>query len=137
MSDKQFRLRILAKVPNSRRSSCHKNNAEAKVARKKITEKEQQLKEAVEWSNEHNVRGYSAIKSGLFPLVKNRRTIDKRLDGVIVTGNEKEYCSILTSEEEDYIVTFVKNKNRSYQGINKIDLTNEIINVLKVRQHLN
>ena len=49
----------------------------------------------------NNVRGYSAIKSGLFPLVKNRRTIDKRLDGVIVTGTEKEYCSILTSEEED------------------------------------
>ena len=100
MSNKQFRLRISANLQNSRRS-CHKNNAEAKVARKKITEKELQLKDAVEWCDKHNVRGYSAIKSGLFQLVKNRRTIDKRLDGVIVTVTEKEYCSILTSEEED------------------------------------
>ena len=120
MSDKRFNLRISAKV---QKRFCHKNNAEAKVARKKITAKEEQLKAAVEWCGEHNVRGYSAVKSGLFPLVKNRRTIDKRLDGVIVTGKEKEYCSILTVEEEELIVNFVKNKNRSYQGVNKSDLT--------------
>jgi len=55
--------------------------------------------------------------------VKNRRTIDKRLDGIIVTGNEKRYCSILMPEEGDSLVQYVKNKDRAYKGINKANLT--------------
>jgi hypothetical protein len=66
------------------------------------------------WGKENKVRGYSAIKSGLFPLVKNRRTIDKRLDGKIITGQEKNYCSILLPDEEDTIVQYVLNKNCFY-----------------------
>ena len=53
------------------------------------------------------------IKSGLFPLVKNRKTIDSRLDGKIVTGEEKRYCRVLTAEEEIDIVECVKKKKRT------------------------
>ena len=136
MSGNRFNLRVLGK-PVNRRLTNPNNNAEAKVARKRTSEKEEQLISAVRWCHEHDVRGYSAIKSGLFPLVKNRRTIDKRLDGKVITGSEKVYCSILTPDKEESVVTYIKNKNRSYQGVNKADLTKVILNVLKVRQHAN
>ena len=42
---------------------------------------------------------------------KDLCTINKRLDGIIVTEKEKEYCSIFTVEEES-IVEHLKNKNR-------------------------
>ena len=44
----------------------------------------------------NNCRGYAAINSGLFPLIKDRRTINNRLDETVATGNEKHYCRILT-----------------------------------------
>ncbi len=89
------------------------------------------------WCKENKVRGYSVIKSGLFPLVKNRRTIDKRLDGKIITGQEKNYCSILLPDEEDTIVQYVLNKNCCYQGINRAELNELIIKILTIRNHLN
>ena len=69
--------------------------------------------------------------------MKNRKTIDSGLDGKIVTGEEKRYCSVLTAEEEIDIVEYVKKKNRAYQGINRGDLTKIIIDTLKIRKHLN
>ena len=90
----KFSIRIKTHSSSgSGRLSNPNNKAEAQVARKKILRKEEQLNNAVAWCREHNVRGYSAIKSGLFPLVKNTRTIDKHLDGKIITGQEKNYCS--------------------------------------------
>ena len=94
------------------RLSCPNNQAEARVARKKISSKESQLNEAVIWCKQNKARGYPAIKSGLFPFIKNRRTIDKRLDGKIITGQEKNYCSILLPDEEATLVQYVINKNR-------------------------
>lgn len=123
---------------DGRRLSCPNNQAEAKVARNKISRKESQLNEAVRWCKENKVRGYSAIKSGLFPLIKNRRTIDKRLDGKIITGHEKNYCSILLPDDEEAsLVRYVINKNRCYQGINRAELNELIIKILTIRNHLN
>ena len=59
------------------RLSCANNQAEARVARKKISSQESQLNEAVIWCKQNKARGYSAIKSGFFPFIKNRRTTDK------------------------------------------------------------
>ena len=111
-----FLLQI--KTPSSSercRLSNPNNKAEAQVARKSISRKEEQLDNAVAWCRKHNVRGYSAVKCGLFPLVKNTRTIDTWLDGKIITGQDA--------------VQYVINKNRAYQGINKAELTKLIINV--------
>ena len=52
-------------------------------------------------------------------------------------GEERRYCCIFTPEEEEAIVRFVKNKNRSLQGINKAELTKVLLDRLKIRQHLN
>ena len=90
----------------------------ATLIKNQAKERENQLKEAVQYCVEKNCRGYSAVKSGLFPLIKDRRTIDKRLDGKSGTGDEKEYCSVVTISEEK-----AKNKNRCLQQINGKEVT--------------
>lgn len=69
-----------------------------------------EIEAAVQWCRENKASGYLALKSGLFPSIKHRNTIDRRLNGEIVTGKEKEYCSILTKEDES-LCCFIKNKN--------------------------
>ena len=53
------------------------------------------------------------MRTGLFPLIKDPKTINRRLDGEVKNEREKEYCSVLTVEEEDQLVGHIKNKNRS------------------------
>ena len=73
------------------------------------------------------------MKSGLFPGAKNERTINKRLDNVIKTGEEKAYCSILTSVEEKAIVCNIKNRQRCLQSMKQSDVEKAVLAVLKLR----
>lgn len=88
------------------------NKARASVIRDSINSKKEELNAAVKWCQENNKRGWAAVNSGLFPGIKDLRTINKRLDGIITTGKEKEYCSVFTTEEEETIVRHIRNKNR-------------------------
>ena len=101
---------------------CPRSNpltkADAVVARKRNA-KAEQLKEAVAWCVENGKRGYAALQTGQFPLIKDHETINKRLDGKIVTDEERAYCTILTSEEENSIAQIVKNKISCMQAVNK------------------
>ena len=115
----------------------NESKAKDKVNRVKISERNKQLDAAVQWCKEHNCRGYAAINSGLFPLIKDRRTINNRLDETVATGNEKHYCRILTIEEETSIVRHIKNSNRCFQGLSKVELTKLILDVLRVRDFAN
>ena len=45
---------------------------------------------------DNNCKGYGALESGLFPLIKDPRTINKRLNEEIRIGEEKSYCRELT-----------------------------------------
>ena len=60
--------------------------------------------------NEH--RGWKAVNSGSFPGIKDPKTRNKRLNGVIVTGDEKDYWKILTSTEEESLLRYIKSRNR-------------------------
>ena len=62
--------------------------------------------------NEH--RGRKAVSSSSFLGIKNPKTRNKRLDGVIVTGDEKDYCKILTSTEEESLLRYIKSRNRYF-----------------------
>ena len=87
---------------------CHE-----KIARKRALEREEQLKKAVLYCNENNCKGYAAITSGLFPLIKDHRTINRRLEdsnNKIEIGEEKSYCQILTSSKEKEYVRYLMNK---------------------------
>ena len=74
--------------------------------------KTEQLDATVAWCIQNGSRGYAALKTGKFPLIKDHETINNCLDRKIVTGEMRSYCTILTSNEEKSIVHFVKNKNR-------------------------
>lgn len=58
------------------------------------------------------------------PLLKCGKTIDDILDGKSKHANEaKDYCSVLTFEEECLLVRFLVNKGREYQPYNRKDIT--------------
>ena len=72
------------------------------MARKHTNAKADQLK-AVMACVENGKRGYAALKTGLFPLIKDCEAMTKRLDGKIVTGEERAYCTILPSKERSIV----------------------------------
>lgn len=59
---------------------------EANVARKKTNLRNKQIEEAVKFCKENGVKGQAALNTGNFPLIKDRETINRRLDGSIKTG---------------------------------------------------
>ena len=95
-----------------------------------------QIDEAIEWCSLNNKRGHAALSTGRFPLIKDRKTIDRRLDGEVVNGAEREYCRILLGEEEEQLVRHVKNKNRAYQGWTRKDIEKAAIHILKLRKYM-
>ena len=75
----------------------------------------------VKYCVENDCKGYKAITSGLFSTTKDPRTINRRLPKenqskkskpVIMEGEEKSYCRILKTEEENSLENYFKNKNR-------------------------
>ena len=122
-------------MPNFKLKITPTSKTNASLLQKQKQEREQQLKAAVQYCLNNNCKGYSAVKSGKFPLIKDHRTINNRLNGGNI-GLEKEYCSILTKKEEESLVRFCKNKSRSLQPVSRKELTIQILNVLAVRKHL-
>ena len=111
--------------------------AEAINIRKRTNTKTEQLDAAVTWCIQNGSCGYAALKTGKFPLIKDCELINKLLDGKIVTGEERSYCTILTSNKEKSIVHFVKNKNRCMQPMSKKDLEKLILDVLHIHDYTN
>ena len=46
-----------------------------------INAKDVQMSDAVQYCQDNNCRGYAALQTGRFPLIKDPRTVNKRLDG--------------------------------------------------------
>ena len=111
-----------------------KTKHQAASYRGKINLNEQILAKAVEYCKQNNCRGYKAVKQGGFNV--DPRTINRILDGANI-GENKSHLSILTSDEENSIVLYAKNKNRCLQGITKKELSTVILNTLKYRMHAN
>ena len=125
---------LKTKLHKQKKVHQNTNKNAAYLARKHLFAKQKQLRNAVKWCKENGKRGYAAVNSGLFPLIKAYQTINKRLDGHITTGKEKQYCSILTTEEEDSLVLHMRNKNRCFQAINTQEVSDLIMNILEVRK---
>ena len=111
-----------------------KNNAHAKIAREVINEKDSQLEAAVEWCLSNNKRGWAALKTNDFPLLKDARAINRRLDGLVTNKAEYESRSILTNNEEQTLVGYMKNMNRCNQGVSRSDTTVVILKMLEIRK---
>ena len=88
----------------------------------------------MEWCKENVKRGRAALKTGMFPLIKDRGTINTRLDGKVKNA-KKEHLRVLLPAEEEEIVQFLKNKYRVHQGVSKKQVSELIVDVLRIRQH--
>ena len=98
----------------TRRNNHHQSHVLDSLNKKQTLAKETALIEAVEWFklNGNGHRGWKVVNSVFFPGIKDPRTINKQLDGVVETGKEKDYCKILTSTEEESLLRYIKNRNR-------------------------
>ena len=105
------------------------------MKRKNIDEKEKQIQATVNWCKENGKKGYAALQTGNFPLIKDRGTIDRRLIKNI--NCKKEHSRILAPEEEQLVVEFIKNKNRCHQGISRNYVTKLILDLLQIHNHCN
>ena len=127
-------------VPESSlgRASCTRSLAYRKVYQNGASEKKRQLAAAVSFCQSNTVRGYQALKTGEFPLVKSYTTINNILDGrKPPVERSKEYCSAITVAEEQLLVSWIITINRAYQAPNRKDLNQFIIKMLMIRYATN
>ena len=111
--------------------------AKAKVVKALRVAKAEELSRAVKYCQDKNVHGYSAVKTGLFPSIKDARTINKQLDEPkSTTKSKRSDCKILSDMEEQALVRFLKNKSCSVQGATHAEATKYIHDILRVRDHL-
>ena len=59
------------------------------------------------------------------------------LDGKVVTGKDREYCSILTDSEEEMLIKYVIGKSRAYQPQNRSEVSAMAVKLLKVQNLVN
>ena len=115
----------------------HQSLAHDSIRRNASKRKAMEMDEAVDWCRENGKRGWSAVQSGLFPSIKAHRTINKRLDGVMKEGEQKRYCSLLTSPEETSLIRYIKNRSRCLQGMSTKEVEVVVLNILKTREQIN
>ena len=114
---KTFRLRI-------------NNIGKAVQFQRSYKKKQDQIAEAVEYCKLHGCRGQRALSSGCFPLIKDPKTINRRLDETITHGLKKQHCSILLPEEETIVVTHMIHKSRSLQPVSRKEANNIVMSLL-------
>ena len=123
---------------SEKRKKCTNNLTQRAIYQAKVKERKEELLKAVEYCLENDCRGTKAISSGLFPGLKCRKTIDNILNGKSKDPHHaKEYCSVLTFEEECLLVKFLVNKARAYQPYNRKDISKYIVRLLKLRRDFN
>ena len=108
--NKRRKFTLKVRSSKQRLKTKPETKAEAQVYRKDIRAREIQVEKAVDWCKENNKRGQAALKTGKFPLIKDRGTIDRRLDSKL-KNLKKDHLRIL--DEENEIVRYIKNKNRA------------------------
>ena len=124
--------------PSLGRASCTRSLAYRKVYQNGASEKKRQLAAAVSFCQSNTVRGYQALKTGEFPLVKSYTTINNILDGrTPPVERSKEYCSAITVAEEQLLVSWIITINRAYQASNRKDFNQFIIKMLMIQDAAN
>ena len=123
----------------SRPRRCFADTKEkAKIQQKVAANREQQMIAAVEYCKKHQCRGYTAIRNNICPLIKDPRTINARLDHQKkVSRQSRSDSKILTEEEEQQLVRFMRNKNKAAQGISRKEVTKFIYDFLVIRSKVN
>ena len=110
-----------------------RNKAGAAIDAKIHRSRRASMEEALEYCRVNHCSAVAALNTGKFPGV-NRVSLWRRLNGKVQHGKEREYCRILTSDEENSLVNYIKNCNRAYQPLNRKTVTQVIINILIARE---
>ena len=112
--------------------------AQRKINQQRVTAKKEQISAAVQFCKDNSCRGFKALSSGRYPLVKSPNTINNQLDGVTPPPrHSKDYCSVITIDEEDTLVQTIVSKNRANQSFTRKDAIRFIVSMLKTRQKVN
>ena len=119
-----------------------KSIADKKMLNQRMLAREKQLKDAVQYCLDQGCKGYAAIGSGLFPMIKDPRTVNRRLECTpdnkrIETGSEKQHVRILTVNEEERLVKHIRNRNRACMGLARKDVQRIILDMLRIRVRIN
>ena len=122
---------------SAKKKTRHLSLSHDRIEAKRMEEKEKELDYAVAYCQEHNCKGYKAIADLDLKYVKDARTINQRLKGNVITGEEKKLQRILTTEEENSLVKYLVNRNRACQGLTESQVEKVVLNILRVRQQLN
>ena len=96
------------------------------------------IKPASKYCIERKCKGYQTASTRLFPLIKDLRTINRRLEDSeknkkILTGEEKSYCKILTKMEETSLVNYLLNRNRCRKAVSEKQTEGLVLNILRTR----
>ena len=111
----------------------HQSLAHDAIRRTASNKRAIELEEAVTYCRTNGCRGQKALASGLFPTIGCPKTINRRLDGKVTTGEEKRYCSILTKEEEESLVRYLANRSRCLDGMNDTQVEEVVLQILETR----
>ena len=120
----------------------HQSAAFDTLLQKKVMNKDEELQDAVQWCKDRNCRGHKALNAvnengeKLFTRIKDARTITRYLDNKLKIGAEKQYCRILTVHEEECLVRYIKNKNRSLQSLTESAVSEVVLAILPRPQEI-
>ena len=94
----------------TRQKTRHLSAAHDRIEAKHTQAKTEELKKAVMYCKENNCKGWAALNTGMFPLFKDPRTVNSRLeklDSEIIVGEGKPHLRVLTFEEERKFVQYL------------------------------
>ena len=129
---------LSAMVGSERDRSEMSSLAHKKIHQKSVAAKKEEILAAVQFCKDNNCRGYKALSTGDFPLIKSHNTINNHLDGKVPPPNQcEDYCKVISFEEEELLVETMINKNRACQSFNRKDATRFMISMLKIRRTIN
>ena len=74
-----MKVKIVLKEPTSL-IQRHRSAAHDRIIKQKSEKKQEQIEDAVKYCIENGCKGYKALQTGQFPLIKDARTINKHLD---------------------------------------------------------
>ena len=121
----KFKLRLKDNISNTEANNYKQKvlkihpdkKAKAKVVRAWRVAKEEEFSRAIKYCQDKDVCGYSAVNTGLFPSIKDTRSIYQLSDEPTSTiKSTRSDCKILSGMEEQVLLLFLKNKSHSMQG---------------------
>ena len=138
-------LRGRSTRPEDLSDFLHKTNRQKRACstyhrrehQKDVQRRREQLTQAVEYCKVHKCRGYAALRTGEFPLLKSGRNVNRYLDNKQDPSAKSEYCSVLTIEEERLLVKMFIMKARAYQPFNRKHACKYVVSMLKLRKSVN